>query len=213
MLGLNKSKLRAKLLAYFFDHPDSEMYLREIAQAIGEDPTNLKRELQKLESNKIFISRLSGKQKYFQLNKDYLLYRELKSIVARTIGVASRLKKALSGVDGIATAFIYGSYANGQEKAASDIDLFILGDCLDSDELAEKITVLEDDIRREINYRVFSGSDLAQAIKKNNSFVLNVVRREKIFIKGDEKDFGKFIKSWNAAKRIRCRRGSNQEED
>ena len=74
MINILKSKLRAKLLSYYFSRPDVDLYLRELARELGEDPANLLRELAKLEKEGIFISLRRGKQRYFKLINNYPFY-------------------------------------------------------------------------------------------------------------------------------------------
>ena len=61
------------------------------------------------------------------------------------------LRDAVTAIDGVRTAFIYGSFAKGKEKALSDVDLCIVGH-IDEDQLIEKINAVEKSINREINY-------------------------------------------------------------
>ena len=107
LLDLTKSKSRRKILQYFFTNPDQELYLREIARKFKEDPSNLSKEMNRLEKENIFISSFMGKQKYYKLNKSHPLFDELKSIVFKTIGVKGRLEKIVNEVIGILSAFIY----------------------------------------------------------------------------------------------------------
>jgi len=192
MINILKSKLRAELLAFYFSRPDAELYLSELARVIKVDPMNLSRELKRLEKDNIFISRMSGKQKYYKLNKNYLFYNELKNIVAKTVGIESSLAEIVKGERAIKFCFIYGSYAAGTDRAGSDIDLFIIAEPAAMDLAAEKISGLEKKIGREINYRFFTDADFKKAIKEKNSFILNIIKNKKIFLIGNEKDFRKF---------------------
>src|SRR3989338_7246078 len=94
-LRMTKSRLRQKILAYFYTNPDSQLYLREAALILKEDPGNLSKELAKLEKEGIFTSSIRGRQKYISLNKKYPLYNELKSIIFKTVGVEGALKETL----------------------------------------------------------------------------------------------------------------------
>ncbi|MFA6171179.1 MAG: nucleotidyltransferase domain-containing protein [Patescibacteria group bacterium] len=203
MVNFLKSKLKAKLYAYYFDHPGAELYLRELARLLKEDASNLARELNKLEKKGTFASEFKGKQKYFKLNKNYPLYRELKNIIAKSVGIESALEKAVKNLDGVLCAFIYGSRARSEDKAGSDIDLFLIGADINKRDLLEKISLIEKKIGREINYRIFSPRDLEKEIEKGNSFIENVVKSKKIFIKGDEKNFRKFSQSRFSSERKR----------
>lgn len=191
MLNIQKSKLRSKLLAFYFNHPGVELYVRELARIIKEDPTNLLRELNKLEKQGIFISTFKGRQKYFKLNKNFSLYSEFKNIVAKTVGIETDLLRLIEGTDGVEFCFIYGSYASGKDSGDSDIDLFIIGK-INKDLLIEKINRLEKKISRDINYRIFSEKDFKKVVNEKNSFILNILKNKKIFLIGNEKDIKKF---------------------
>ena len=74
-----KSRLRKKLLNYFFANPQASLYLREVASILHEDAGNLCKEFTALEKSGIFCSRFSGKQKYFSLNRAYPVYYQLRA--------------------------------------------------------------------------------------------------------------------------------------
>ena len=92
------SKLRAKILGWFFTHTDERFFVRQLQSLLTEDSTNLSRELARLESLKILISETEGRQKYFKVNKDCPFYEEMKGLVFKTIGVVGTIKKSLEKV-------------------------------------------------------------------------------------------------------------------
>ena len=75
------SKLRSKLLSYFFTNPEKSLYVRELGIILNEDPGNLSRELCKLEREGVFISSTKGSVKFYSLNKKYPLFNDLKNII------------------------------------------------------------------------------------------------------------------------------------
>ena len=182
-LELTRSRLRKKILSYFFTNPSAKLYLRETASILGEDAGNLSKELTKLEQAGVFISALRGNQKYFSLNKKYPLYKELRSIIFKTIGVEGSLNRIVNEVAGIEAAFIYGSFAMNKENSMSDIDLFILGNP-DEDSLMAKIDILEKKLRREINYNIHSRKEFREKVRKKDSFIMNVLKGSKLILKG-----------------------------
>jgi len=180
---LTKSRLRRKLLGYFFAHPQDNVYVREAAAILDEDAGNLSKELSRLEDLGIFISSNRGKEKYFSLNKEYPLYEELKSVVSKTIGVEGSLKEAMEKFEGIKIAFIYGSFAQGKDNSLSDIDILVIGNP-DKDKLMEKIELLEKKFKREVNYNIYSEKELKARLDGKDSFILNIIKRPKIMLKG-----------------------------
>lgn len=183
LLEMTKSRLRQKLLGYFFTNLEANLYLREISSLLKEDAGNLSKELANLEKKGIFVSQKRGNQKYFSLNKEYPLYREFKSVISKTIGVEGSLKEMVKQIDGIDVAFIYGSFAQKKENPSSDIDLFIIGSP-DEDELMEKVESLEKKLQREINYNIYPRKEFKDRKKKKDSFILNILKGQKIILKG-----------------------------
>src|SRR5882762_7079140 len=90
MLDL-RSKARRMLLAYYFTNPTARHHLRDLAARLSIDPSNLSKELRRLEREGLFRSEVSGRQKYFQLNRGYSLFAEVRGIVSKTIGAAAMI--------------------------------------------------------------------------------------------------------------------------
>ena len=187
-LEITKSRLRNKILLHFFTNVDDEMYLREMALRLKEDPGNLSKELSKLEREGIFISQFRGKQKYFFLNKAYSLFNELKSIIFKTIGIQGSLQNIINEISGIVSAFIYGSFATGKENASSDIDLCLIvkDSVFNENNFISKINGFGKTISREINYIYYSEEEWKKQINENDSFIINIKMEPKIILKGDE---------------------------
>lgn len=183
-LQLTKSRLRQKVLSYYFTNPANQLYVRQLASILREDPGNLSKELSKLEKEGIFIAEVKGNQKHFYLNKRYPLYDELKSILFKTVGVEGRLKDIIGKIKGIQLSFIYGSYAANKENASSDVDLLIVGKPCE-DELLEKIESVEDALGREINYNVYPAAEFKEKRRRADNFITNILKRPKIILKGE----------------------------
>ena len=76
-----RSELHLTLLGYFFDNPDSEHYVRELSKILSLDVAHLSRELSKLTDYGLFVSRQSGREKFFRLNHDHKFFHEIRSLV------------------------------------------------------------------------------------------------------------------------------------
>ena len=106
-----RSKARQQLLAYYFTNSTARHHLRDLAERLSLDPSNLSKELGRLERDGLFRSEMSGRQKYFQLNREYPLLNEVRKIVAKTIGAAPLIAQSLKRIEGIDEAYLYGSFA------------------------------------------------------------------------------------------------------
>jgi predicted nucleotidyltransferase len=168
-----RSKARRRLLAYYFTNPAARHHLRDLAQQLGIDPSNLSKELGRLEREGLFRSEVSGRQKYFRLDRSYPLFEEVRRVVAKTIGAPSVIAQSLKGIPGIDEAYLYGSFARSQQDAASDIDVLIIGTPRE-EALAQAVRKLEQQLGREINYTVFTPKEFASRRARKDAFVENV---------------------------------------
>ena len=89
------SRLRARVIGWLFTHTDERYYVRQLTKLLGEDSTNVSRELTRLESLGILLSTREGQQKYFRANPDSSMFEELKSLAAKTTGAVDLLQRAL----------------------------------------------------------------------------------------------------------------------
>lgn len=182
------SRLRARLLGWLFTHPDERFFGRQLAVILGEDSTNVSRELLRLTSLGILTSKLEGKQKYYQANRLCPVFSELHSLAVKTIGINDLLREALEPFkDKIRTAFIYGSFAELKEQMSSDLDLVIVGD-VTIKEINVALTSVQEHIQREINPSVYSIAEFTEKSKSGQHFINSVLTKPKIFIVGDEHD-------------------------
>ncbi|MCK4463221.1 MAG: nucleotidyltransferase domain-containing protein [Candidatus Omnitrophica bacterium] len=178
-----KSKARQAIFRLYFTNPDKGFYLRELERELEIPVSMLRKELIALEKKGLFSSSKQGNLLYYNLNKEFPIYNELKIIVFKTIGIQAALSKILLPLKGIEAAFIYGSYAKNADNAKSDIDLFIIGNP-DEDALVEKINNLEKNLKREINYSIYSRNDFEKKKNQKDSFIEDVLKNKKIFLAG-----------------------------
>jgi predicted nucleotidyltransferase len=178
-----KSKARAALFRLFFTNPDSEHYLRELERLLSIPVAMIRKELLRLEKEGIFVSSKKGNLVFYSLNKSYPLFDELKSIVLKTVGAAGLLKDVISKLGGVEVSFIYGSFARSEERAVSDIDLFIIGE-VDENVLVNGIKNVENLLKREVNYVVFRRSEFQRRKKEGDPFIKELLRSQKIFLVG-----------------------------
>lgn len=186
-LYVTKSRIRQDLLALFFSNPSQRYYLREIQRILGYSAGSIRRELLRFQKDNLFITHRVGSLLYYSLNTRHPLFKELKGIVSKTVGVVGTVRKALSSLKNIRLAFIYGSFASDREKVTSDIDLMIIGHP-DVSVLNEKIAGLEKKLRREINPTIYSLQEYRAKRRVASGFMEDVLRAPKIMLIGEENE-------------------------
>ncbi len=190
---ITKSKTREKILQLFFSDTDKKYYLRELERILNVPVGNVRRELLSLEKTGIFKKEKAGNQVYYFLNKESPIYGEFKKIVSKTIGAEAIVRKGLGKVADIEAAFIFGSFAKNKEDSFSDIDLMIIGEP-DENKLIAKISSIENDLKREVNYNIFSSKDFREGLRRKEVFLEGIIDNPKIFIIGNQNDLEKIIR-------------------
>ena len=141
----------------------------------------------RLEHDGLFRSEMSGRQKYFQLNREYPLFDEVRKIVAKTIGAAPVIAQSLKKVEGIDEAYLYGSFASNQQDAASDIDVLVIGSPSEED-LAQSVGRLERQLGREINYTVLTPKEFGSRRARKDAFLESVWHNKRVSLIGPNEE-------------------------
>jgi predicted nucleotidyltransferase len=126
------------------------------------------------------------------------LYHDLIAIVAvKEIHGQRRLDRVLSDAlasfgDRIGMAFVFGSVARLKQVGESDIDLMLIGD-VRLKEVATALHGSEQTLGRPINPVLFSAERFREEYRQGNPLLLDVVRKEKIFLKGTRDELTKLV--------------------
>ncbi|VVC03949.1 Uncharacterised protein [Candidatus Burarchaeum australiense] len=183
------SKVKRKLLVLFLTNPDRKFYVREMARKTGEQTNAVRRELDKLERLGLVAKERTANLLYYRTDRRCPIYEELKHIIMKTEGIGTVLKQGLEGAEKVRFAFIYGSFASGEERAGSDIDVMVVGG-ISPEELGPKIRTVERQIGREINQVVFPETEFLK--RRREGFIANVMKGKKIMLVGDEDELKRF---------------------
>ncbi len=175
-----RSKITIKVLRYYLLNKDRRHYVNELAGILNVDPGNLFRKLKELEDEGILSSETRGNQRYYELNKNYTLLRELENFFQAKYGIEEQLEQKLSKLKGLQEAYIFGSYAKNSIQQESDIDLLLVGRH-SSLEAKRLILPLAKDIQREINIVDFTPSEFKKK-KTKDDFLKRILSGKKIKI-------------------------------
>jgi predicted nucleotidyltransferase len=169
----------------FITHPDERFYQTQLMRDLGMSSSLVQKELGKLEGIGLVTSSRESNTRYFQVNKTFPIYAELKGIIFKTVGLADFLRDSLDDIGPVEVALIYGSVAKNVEDMRSDVDLLVIGD-IDLDALNEAVDGAEQAIGREINPTVYTREEWAGRVKIKQAFVTDILSGPKIFLIGDE---------------------------
>jgi len=184
---LFSSGVRIDILSYFFMHPGEGYYIRQLEKILDKPVSNIQKELAKLEKINLLSSSIEGNQKRYIIKKDFPLYDELRNIFIKTTGLSDIIKDELLKEKEIELAFIYGSFASGDEISQSDVDLMIVGNISDLS-INKSIKKIEEKIGRVVNYSIYSRKEIEDRINNNDNFIKTVLEGQIIIIIGNSDD-------------------------
>ncbi|MBA4136158.1 MAG: toxin-antitoxin system toxin subunit [Opitutus sp.] len=176
-------QVRAEILRLLFVDASRERHGRDLARQSGLNVKTVQDELQKMSATELVTSRRDGNRRYFRANALHPLFVDLQQIVLKTAGLKDVVGQALAPVEGIEWAFIFGSLADGAGKAASDVDLLVIGD-VGLRKLAGPLRSAGEKLGREINPVTMTAAEFQRGRKKN-PFLVDVLSKPKLFVKGD----------------------------
>ncbi len=181
-------RTRRRLLALVFGAPDACFHTRDIHRRTGIGLGALSRELALLTDAGIILRDTRGNQVLYAVNPASPIFAELGSIVTKTIGLGDVLREALRSLsEGIRVAFIYGSFARGEQRGRSDVDLMVVGSLSFAD-LSSALSDAERQLAREVNPTLFRPAEYRRKLADEHHFVAGVHQGPKVFIIGGEND-------------------------
>lgn len=86
------SASRRKILDYLLKNQDKEFHLRELSRNMEQPAPIIKRELDRFEQIGLILSWTAGNRRYFKVNKNFLFFPELKSLVDKAAALPTPLK-------------------------------------------------------------------------------------------------------------------------
>ena len=181
-------KVRRAVLALFFSRVEESFYLRQIVRMTGTGQGAVQRELKYMTDAGIITKSRQGRQVHYQVNRDCPIFSEMRSLIAKTVGLADVLRKALSPLAAyIEIAFIYDSQASATAKPACDVDLLIVGD-VEEFALHRAVAGAQQLLDRPVNYTLLDRQEFKRRRREKGGFLSRVLRGEMIFIIGKPQD-------------------------
>lgn len=178
LLPVFRSRQQAELLALLLGDPVLELSLTDLATRLGTPYPSVHREVERAEATGLVQSRRVGNTRLVRANTASPYFDGLAQVLTRAFGVPTVLAEALRSVNGITSAFVYGSWAarflgSEGQRPVEDIDLLVLG-LPDRDSLYAAIERVETRLSRPVQITIRNSSWLTAG---DGSFHDTVVSR------------------------------------
>lgn len=154
-LPIFRSPEQAKLLAELFVFAEGPISLSELARRASTSLGGTHKEVERLESAGLVKSTSVGRSRLVEAERSSPIYPDLRGLLLKTLGPEPMLRSALTDIEGIEEAFIFGSWADPSEGSPADIDLLVIG-TPDVASVYDAVSSVEAQVRRPINVVVRS---------------------------------------------------------
>ena len=161
-LPIFRSPEQERLLAQLFVFADGPLTLSELASRAGTSMGGTHKEVERLEASGLVKSATSGRSRLVEANQASPVYQELRGLLLKTLGPEPLLRLALSDIDGIQEAFVFGSWADPTQMSPADIDVLVIGEP-DVARVYDAISSVEWEVGRPINVTIRSPAEWENA--------------------------------------------------
>jgi hypothetical protein len=163
------SNTRIKLLTLFLLNPDDEYFIRELTRKLDEQINSVRRELDNLKKLGLLKSKIKNRKKYYVVNKNFVVFHELKNIIVKAMSGRDDLVKKISKFGDIDFLALLGVFVN----KSSPVDLLIVGK-VDKEKLQEFLNS-EIESERPIRFSILSRDDFLYRIKCKDQFINSIL--------------------------------------
>ncbi len=164
-------------LNIFFEEPEREFHLREIARITKKNPVTVKRFLSEFVKRGILSLKKERKFHFYRSNSENLEYRELKRQYNKEKLIDSGLIDFLKKEFNLPVIILFGSYERGEDNKNSDVDICIITET----EKQINLEVYEKYINRKIQLHVFSNKKFKKLRLKNKELFSSIINGYKIY--------------------------------
>ena len=171
------SRTRTKLLYLFLENPEDPFFVREITREIKERINSVRRELDNLEKFGLITSKTENQKKYYSLDKNFVLYNELKSLINKSKFLAERVAaQKVKKLDGIKYLALTGQLVDNDE---SPTDVLLVGK-ISKEVLQKFINDLERAYRLQVRYTHLTTKEFNIRQDMTDKFLYTVINGPKV---------------------------------
>lgn len=172
------SNTRVKLLNTFLLNPDEEYFIRELTRMLNEQINSVRRELDNLKKVGLLKARSKNRKKYYHINKDFIIYNELRSICTKASAFDTDIVKQIKKLGTFDLIVLSGVFVDDAETKT--VDLLLVGEAEKT--ALEKFLKNELKFDREVKYSLMTKEDFLYRFNLNDKFIKEMVRDEKNII-------------------------------
>ena len=165
------SRTRSRLIKFFMLNDKQPYSMKELVKKNKISSTQIGREVARMERIKMVDSKSKKGARYYQTNRDFIFYPELKSLVVKSNTLPEcRSLSRIKNLGKVRLALISGVFLNYPKGRA---DLLIVGDELSRAKMKHLLEDLEAEVGKEINYSVMNSEEFKYRTDMLDKFIMD----------------------------------------
>ena len=147
-------------------NPGEEYFIRELTRKLDEQINSIRRELDNLKKMGFLKSKTNNRKKYYLVNKNFLFFEELKSIIIKALSSNDDLVNDLKKMGNIKVLILSGLFT---DRETGSVDMLMVGD-VDREKVTEYIN---HDLKtpRPIKFTIMNETDYKYRLNCHDKFV------------------------------------------
>ncbi|MBP7058114.1 hypothetical protein KBB06_02100 [Candidatus Gracilibacteria bacterium] len=163
------SNTRIKLLTLFLTNPDNEYFIRELTRKLDEQINSIRRELDNLKKLGLLKTKTRNRKKFFIVNKNFIVFSELRSIILKAISDKENVAKRIAGFGSLDVLILSGLFV----EKDSPIDLLLVGE-IDRKQL-EEFFATELETKRPVRFSIMNKEEYLYRRKCKDKFIADLL--------------------------------------
>lgn len=163
------SNTRIKLLTLFLLNPDNEYFIRELTRKLDEQINSVRRELDNLRKLGLLKTKNKNRKKYYSVNKNFLIYTELRSIILKAVNEKESIAKSLLELGELDLIVLSGMFVDKD----SQVDLLLVGQ-IDRSRLDTYFSQ-ELETKQPVRFSIMSREEYLYRKKCNDKFLKSIM--------------------------------------
>lgn len=166
------SKLRPKILNFFFQNPETKLTIKELSKKLQQSPRALKREIDKLLKIKLLSKKQEKKEAHYFLNLKWPYLEQLKSFIISASPISlGETKKILEKIPRVKILIISGCFLDERRAPA---DLLIVGDNVPMLKISKAVKKIESETGKELRWTVMNQREFEYRFQINDRFLKDI---------------------------------------
>ncbi|HYJ79442.1 MAG TPA: nucleotidyltransferase domain-containing protein [Longimicrobiaceae bacterium] len=176
----------ARLVLHFAVHGEEWEHVRALQRRCRLSMSSVHRELQRLERRGLVERSEDGVRVLYRAAQAHPGWKGLRQMVRDFADPVEVVEEAIASVTGIEAAFVFGSFARGDPRADSDVDVLVVGDRAAEARLGREAAVASMLLGRPVEIRSYTREKLERQLGAGSAVLRRILAGPKRWIVGDK---------------------------